>query len=104
VGATFLLTTSDVEGAELVLLSPTSTMAKQRIVPGQILAGAWANHPHCNINVQGSKTTRTSWGGVLQDASVPKKGRGKRKIVLLAKYNDLQVFYFINIYVCQEAI
>jgi hypothetical protein len=81
VGATFLLTTSDVEGAELALLSPTSTMAKQRIAPGQILAGTWANHPHCNVNVQGSKTTRTSWTLCLDGRVFCKTHRFQRKVV-----------------------
>jgi hypothetical protein len=82
VGATFLLTTSDVEGSQLQMLSSTGTVTKHRIAPGQILAGKWANHPHCNVNnLQGSKTKRTSWTLCLDGRVFCKRFRFQRKVV-----------------------
>ena len=60
VGATFLLTTSSAKGAVLVLHSPTGKLIKHKLMPGQILAGSWANHAHCNSKVDCSEF-RTSW-------------------------------------------
>ena len=60
VGATFLLTTSNAKGAVLLLLSPTGKLIKHQLKPGQILAGSWANHAHCNSQVVQSEF-RTSW-------------------------------------------
>jgi hypothetical protein len=52
VGATFVLSTYEGDGAVLVL-STTSpkNVAKIQINPPMILAGKWANYAHCNTNV-----------------------------------------------------
>ena len=60
VGATFLLTTSSAEGAQLVMRTPTGKVIKHRLTPGHILAGSWANHAHCNCKVKKAEF-RTSW-------------------------------------------
>lgn len=60
VGSTFLLTTSHAQGSKLVLSSPTKKLATHHLIPGQIIAGSWANHAHCNIKVDRSEF-RTSW-------------------------------------------
>ena len=60
VGATFLLTTSHAQGSKLVLSSPTKKLANHHLTPGEIVAGSWANHAHCNIKVDRSEF-RTSW-------------------------------------------
>ena len=44
VGAAFLLTTSDVKGAVLVLSSPSNKMVRHQLCPGEVLGGSWANH------------------------------------------------------------
>jgi hypothetical protein len=62
VGATFLLTTSDVKGPTLCMSSPTGFLAKYDLKPGAILAGSWANHSHCNLKAdENPGNSRTSW-------------------------------------------
>ncbi len=63
VGATFVLSTYQGNGAVLVL-STTSpkTVAKIQINPPMILAGKWANYAHCNTNVSiEAESKRKSW-------------------------------------------
>ena len=60
VGATFLLTTSNAKGITLLLSSPTGKLVKHELKPGQILAGSWANHAHCNSK-DNEAEFRTSW-------------------------------------------
>jgi hypothetical protein len=64
VGATFLLTTSDVTPT-LCLSSPTQKLAKYDLKPGTILAGSWANYAHCKSKVdevdEHPGNSRTSW-------------------------------------------
>jgi hypothetical protein len=65
VGATFLVTTSDVKGPTLCLSTPTRKLAKHDMKPGIILAGSWANYAHWNSKVdEGDEhpgNSRTSW-------------------------------------------
>jgi hypothetical protein len=62
VRATFLFTTKDVTGGKLVFASPTRKVGTYQVNTREIIAGKWAEFPHCNA--VGSKhihTTRTSW-------------------------------------------
>jgi hypothetical protein len=61
VGATFVLSTYEGDGASLVL-STTSlkNVGKIQINPPMILAGRWANYAHCNTNIA-TESTRKSW-------------------------------------------
>jgi hypothetical protein len=64
VGATFVLSTYEGDGAALVLstLSTTSptNAGKIQINPPMILAGKWANYAQCNTNIA-TESTRKSW-------------------------------------------
>jgi hypothetical protein len=65
VGATFLLTTSDVKGPTLCFSTPTRKLAEHDLKPGTILAGSWTNYAHCNLKVdkvdEHQGNSRTSW-------------------------------------------
>jgi hypothetical protein len=62
VGATFLLTTSDVTGSTLCLSTPTGKLAKYDLKPGAIIGGSWASYSHCNLKVDNHPgNSRTSW-------------------------------------------
>jgi hypothetical protein len=74
VGATFLLTTSDVDGSTLCLSSPTGQLGKYNLKPGVILAGGWANYSHCNSKVdERPGNFRTSWTLYLDGRAFSKR-------------------------------
>ena len=62
VGATFVLTTFEGNGATLCMSSPNQTLKKCKLSPGTILAGKWANWAHCNTKINAvTAENRTSW-------------------------------------------
>jgi hypothetical protein len=63
VGATFVLSTYEGDGAVLVLSTTLpKNVAKIQIHPPMILAGKWANYAHCNTNVLiVTESKRKSW-------------------------------------------
>ncbi len=63
VGATFVLSTYEGDGAVLVLSTTSQkNVAKIQINPPMILAGKWANYAHCNTNVSiVTESKRKSW-------------------------------------------
>jgi hypothetical protein len=62
VGATFLFTTQSFEGGLLGLLSPSGKLVTHCLKAGEILAGKWAENPHCNLGVTDATVNeRTSW-------------------------------------------
>ena len=73
VGATFVLSTYEGDGASLVL-STTSldNVGKFQINPPTILAGRWANYAHCNTNVA-TGSTRKSWTLYLDKRAFSKR-------------------------------
>ncbi len=61
VGSTFVLSTYEGDGADLILATQSpNNLGKLQINPPMILAGKWANYAHCNTNVT-SESKRTSW-------------------------------------------
>ncbi len=61
VGSTFVLSTYEGDGADLILATQSpNNLGKLQINPPMILAGKWANYAHCNTNVV-TESKRTSW-------------------------------------------
>jgi hypothetical protein len=62
VGATFLFTTKDIAGGKLVFPSPTRKVGTYQVNTNEIIAGKWAEFPHCNaVNSKHVCETRSSW-------------------------------------------
>lgn len=73
-GSTFLLTTSDVEGGELLGMYPNGNLFKHHVKPGEIVAGKWATNAHCNNGLsKEKKEKRTSWTVYLDRRVFSKK-------------------------------
>jgi hypothetical protein len=62
VGSTFLFITKDVAGGKLMMALPTRKAGAYQVNTREVVAGKWAEFPHCNVvNSNNVRNCRTLW-------------------------------------------